>query len=170
MKTKWTEYCRVINVFKKWLRLHHYDFVDEEMKTILFEFLDQLEGGAELLNPSAREWALLLKETLNSAARRVSKILWNFFRAGNLLTFLLQLGSWSYQFCRLSHRKSSSYGPGENRTCIYSVDHPFLMHTSDGSTPLEFHRAVTAWVGTTTNAHSFQNVRHYSSNWLVRGC
>jgi hypothetical protein len=61
----------VVNVFKKWLRLHHYDFVDEEMRTILFDFLDQLEGGAELLNPSAREWGLLLKETLNSAAKRV---------------------------------------------------------------------------------------------------
>lgn len=41
------------------------------MNTILFEFLDKLEGGAELLNPSAREWGLLLKETFNSAAKRV---------------------------------------------------------------------------------------------------
>jgi hypothetical protein len=66
---------RVVNVFKKWLRLHHYDFVDEEMRTILFDFLDQLEGGAELLNPSAREWGLLLKETLNSAAKRESEVI-----------------------------------------------------------------------------------------------
>jgi hypothetical protein len=58
---------RVVNVFKKWLRLHPYDFESEPMKSMLEDFLQKLERNTEEISPNSKSWASFLRSALEAA-------------------------------------------------------------------------------------------------------